>query len=324
MAAGLSRAAGRVTKGRGRRVAMGGCRRALAALAATLSPPLGVAAVAGNAAPPATLANPAITESSGLAASGRAPGVLWTHNDSDGPILYATDRQGRARGTFAVVGAANVDWEDLAIGPGAAGAAGADALYVADTGDNARQRDDPTIYRVAEPAVPDDPTQTTTALLTTLPAERFPLVFPNGPRDVEALLVDPATGEVVPISKEPSGDAIVYAAALIADEPTVLARVGARALPGFGPAKAITGGAVSADGRLVALRTPFAAYEWRPAPGASLADTFARPPRSIALPASPRGEAIAYDADGVLLLTSEGSPCPLYAVATDGGQGSRS
>jgi hypothetical protein len=243
-----------MTGGRARRAAtIGGRWRVLAALLAALSPPLGTTAAAGDAAPLAALAEPAITESSGLATSRRAPGVLWTHNDSGGPILYATDRLGRARGAFAVVGADNVDWEDLAIGPGPAGT---DALYVADTGDNTRHRDDPTIYRVAEPAVPDDPAGSSAALTATAPAERFPLVFPDGPRDVESLLVDPATGEVVLVSKETSGDATVYAAALAVGEPTTLTRVGALSLPGFGPAKAVTGGTVSADRRRVALRTP--------------------------------------------------------------------
>src|SRR5438874_9337753 len=68
-----------------------------------------------------TLQEKAVTESSGLVASRRTPGVFWTHNDSgDGPYLYATDRKGRALAKFTVSGATNVDWEDIAAGAGTA------------------------------------------------------------------------------------------------------------------------------------------------------------------------------------------------------------
>lgn len=295
----------------------GGGWRAPAAVLVSLVSSLPSSAVGDeDGAPLAMLAEPAITESSGLAASRRSPGVLWTVNDSGGgPFLYATDRAGRARGTIAVAGADNVDWEDLAVGPGTNGE---DTLYVAETGDNARQRDDPAIYRVAEPTLPDEAAAPAAGSAATAFAERFPLVFPDGPRDVEALLVHPATGEVVLVSKEMGGDAVVSAAALGPGEKATLERVGELALPGIGPAKTITADTVSADTRRVALRTPFLAYEWTLGEGEAVATGLTRRPRAVALPPTPRGEAIAYGGDGELLVTSEGSPCPLSAVATGG------
>src|SRR5437588_13008164 len=85
----------------------------------------------------ATFQNPRLVESSGVAVSRAHPGVLWTHNDSgDGPFLYATDLQGRDRGSLLVPGAHAVEWEDIALGPcpRAAGSAGA-RVYIAATGD---------------------------------------------------------------------------------------------------------------------------------------------------------------------------------------------
>ena len=41
------------------------------------------------------VSDPEITESSGLTLSARFPGVLYTHNDSDGdPAVYAVDQSG--------------------------------------------------------------------------------------------------------------------------------------------------------------------------------------------------------------------------------------
>ena len=256
----------------------------------------------------ATLADGAVAESSGLVASRRAPAVLWTHNDSgDGPILYATDRAGRALATLAVVGADNVDWEDLAAGPGAEGG---DALYVAETGDNRQTRAGIVIYRVEEPAI-------AAAAGRPLPpaaAERFPVAYPDGPRNAEALLVHPLTGEILLVTKEPFRPAGVYRVPmpLTLDRTATLERITDLPLPGFGPARAVTGGAVAPDGTRLALRTPVAAYEWAIAPGATLADALAGTPTRLPLPPSRHGEAIAYRADGAaFLLTSEGNPCPL-------------
>ena len=76
-----------------------------------------------------------ITEASGLAVSRDNAGVVWTHNDSGGAAsLYALGRHGELRATLPLSGAVNVDWEDMAIGPGPAGAP--DWLYAADIGDN--------------------------------------------------------------------------------------------------------------------------------------------------------------------------------------------
>src|SRR5215203_6666373 len=84
--------------------------------------------------PPASIAilqNNAVSESSGLVASRRTPGVYWTHNDSgDGPFIYAFDSRGEASGVFRVTGAQARDWEDISAGPGPQ--SGASYLYIGD------------------------------------------------------------------------------------------------------------------------------------------------------------------------------------------------
>ncbi|HEX9107875.1 MAG TPA: hypothetical protein VF832_11615, partial [Longimicrobiales bacterium] len=138
-----------------------------------------------------------LNESSGLAASRRHPGVLWTHNDSDGePAVYAIDTRGRLLGTVRVTGARNVDWEDIALGPCAAG----DCLYIGDIGDNDAVRGEVQLYRVPEPAPGD---------AATAPAERLTLVYPDGPRDAEALFVLPDSSVYI-VSKGRKSPVAVY------------------------------------------------------------------------------------------------------------------
>ncbi len=92
-----------------------------------------------------TIAAEEIAESSGLVASRRYDGVLWTHNDSgDSARIFAIGRRGEKLAEFAVEGAQHVDWEDIALD-------GRGRLYIADVGNNANDRRDLTIYVVPEP-----------------------------------------------------------------------------------------------------------------------------------------------------------------------------
>src|SRR5688572_27195640 len=77
------------------------------------------------------LEQPALSESSGLAASRRYPEVFWTHNDTGGEpsFLFAINRRGEHLGGFEVKGARPIDWEAIS-------ADDAGNLYFADTGTN--------------------------------------------------------------------------------------------------------------------------------------------------------------------------------------------
>jgi hypothetical protein len=89
-------------------------------------------------------AHPALVESSGLVASKRYPGVLWTHNDDGEPFLFAITRSGQSLGAFEVQGAALIDWEALSNDEFG-------NLYLADIGTNGIARTHFAIHRVEEP-----------------------------------------------------------------------------------------------------------------------------------------------------------------------------
>lgn len=270
--------------------------------------------------PPVALAmleNRAINESSGLVASRRSPGFYWTHNDSgDGPFLYALDRAGRSRGVWRVGGAAALDWEDIAAGPGPQ--PGTPYLYVGDIGDNDRERGEIVVYRVAEPAVtPDDASSSRAKPRATEPAEALRLKYPDGPHDAEALLVHPLTGDLYVVIKTTQQTSKVYRARapLSASKTLTLEFVADLRVPAVF-AGLITGGDISPDGHRVVLCDYVGAYELRlDPPATSFDDVWKQQFSTISLGERAQGESVCYSADGnSLLATSEKTPTPLIEV----------
>jgi hypothetical protein len=146
------------------------------------------------------LGNSKLKESSGLVASRREPGLLWTLNDSGNPPeLFATDSSGKDRGAFRVETADNRDWEAL----GLARCGSGDCLYIAEVGDNSTRYPTVRIYRVVEPARPTAPGG------AVRPNGVIEFTYQDGPQNVEAILVTPSQ-DVILISKERSGGGRVY------------------------------------------------------------------------------------------------------------------
>jgi hypothetical protein len=279
--------------------------------AAAESSPLPV--VAAEPAQLATLEDRRIDESSGLVASRREPGLFWTHNDSgDGPFVYAFDRAGRARGTFRVEGAQALDWEDIAAGPGPV--AGQPYLYAGDIGDNERRREFVVVYRFPEPEVTAGVDAKTPR--PTQPADAIRLRYPDGPRNAEALLVHPTTGDIYIVSKAPDG-AGVYKLPAGFDPQAVntLARVATLRGPDFF-GTLVTGGDISPDGRRVALCDYAQGYELALPEGSKEFDEVWRQrPTAVSLGPRLQGESVGYRLDGAALLaTSEKTPTPLFEV----------
>lgn len=129
------------------------------------------------------IANPDITESSGVVASRTYTNVFWTHNDGGkSETLFAIDRTGRTLAAFKVLGAKIDDWEDIALDDEG-------RLYIADTGDNEAKRKRVTVYRVNEP----DPSSSGSVRST----HRWHLTWPKGAVDSEGLFLHSGKGYLV-------------------------------------------------------------------------------------------------------------------------------
>lgn len=259
----------------------------------------------------ATLANPSIDGSSGLASSRRQPGLFWTHNDSGHDAhLYLTDKKGRDLGFCVVDNARNFDWEDLA----SFSWQGKSYLLVADTGNNGLNAAVHMLLLIEEPAA--DPQRGVLARRAPV-LETLNFSFEDDFRDCEAMAVDPADRSVLLVSKERGLGGHVYQLAwpsrIDPRKAYVARRIAALKLP---PATALD---VSADGRRAILGTYESAYEFRRREKETWAEAFARPPREIPMPRRAQGESICYGTDGkTLYVTSERLPTPLWEVPVAG------
>ncbi|HET9438970.1 MAG TPA: hypothetical protein VFO52_02320 [Longimicrobiales bacterium] len=183
-----------------------------------------------------------LREASGLAVSRAHPGILWLHNDSGEPYLFAVDTLGNVRARIAV-DVRNDDWEDIAVGPCPQG----NCLYIGAIGDNRQNRADRQIYRLPEPSLD--------AQLAHV-HERFRYRLPGAARDVEALFVMPDERMYL-ISKGRSGPITLYRFPLPADSAAVNdleaiqeLTTGLVQLPDM-----VTGAGATPDGRVVVIRT---------------------------------------------------------------------
>jgi hypothetical protein len=234
----------------------------------------------------------AIRESSGVAVSLRHPGIYWTHNDA-GSVLFGVDRDGEMVARFPMPVRLR-DWEDVAL---ASCSRGGSCLWAADVGDNYEERHDIKLVRLPEPA----PTADSLAA-----ADVYPIRLPDGPRDIEALLVLPGE-RILLVTKGRNDPVTVYRYPLPLRPDTVtLEEVqrltdGPRVFP-----RQVSGGAVSPQGDVLALRTYESLRFYRLA-----ADTLAELEDGLVnlRPLEePQGEGVGMGLGGEVALTSEGGP----------------
>lgn len=226
---------------------------------------------------------PRIKEASGLTLSRRTSGVLWTHNDSGQPVLYAFDTSGTLRGRVAVPNATVVDWEDVT----AAHCPSGDCLYIADIGDNERIRSAITIYRIPEPQPAD---------AQTAPPEVFTATYSDGAHDAEALFV--VGDSLFVITKDDAG--ILYRIGPGGPGQVKAERIGELGIP------RVTDADVSADGKTVVVRTNNEVAFYQTA--VLVAGKSPKPDLrfSVRQAKEPQGEGVAFDGNRTLYLTSEG------------------
>jgi hypothetical protein len=134
-----------------------------------------------------------LDESSGLAASRRYEDILWSMNDSGGEAeLFALTIRGEHVGRWSIDLPKPTDWEAM----DSFQWRGKNYLLVADIGDNFATRDSVS-YTILEE--PDARSLADGTILRPLISQHF--VYPNGPKDSEAIAVNPARGEILVLSK---------------------------------------------------------------------------------------------------------------------------
>ncbi len=122
---------------------------------------------------------------------------LWAHNDSgDEARVFLMDELGVTQAVVRLEGVTAFDWEDMS---GAGPSSG--ELFIGDIGDNAGARADVVVHHVEVP----DPAPSGEVTIPAAEIDTITLTYPNGPRDAETLLVDPASRDLVIVHKRFGG-----------------------------------------------------------------------------------------------------------------------
>lgn len=231
----------------------------------------------------------AIIEASGLAASRRTPGFLFTHNDNtNDQRVFAINTAGELRATFTIVNPTNVrDPEDIAIGPGPT--PGETYLYLSDTGDNNNVRTDIAVYRTLEPSV----SAAGSPVTANLTADKIQLAYPDGPRDAETLFVD-TNGDIYVVVKRLTPGK-VYRAPFPQSTTSVNTLEHVGQLP-WGQTQP-TGGDMAADGSAIIIRGYFRIDYWDRPVGMSVGDALSAAGCSVPWAIEIQGEAVCFTND---------------------------
>lgn len=252
-----------------------------------------------------------LAEMSGLAASTRHDGVLWTHNDSGNAFqVFAIDASGRVLATLTLTGVepkelARMDLEDIAVGPCAPGEART-CIYLADTGDNFQRRAQVRLFRFPEPEQVAD---------ATVAVETLAFTYPDRPHDAESLVLEPRTVRLAVITKERDSLGEVFALdGLAPGTVTRATHLGTLHAPGNVDYRT-TAAALHPSGQRLLLRTYTRVWEVR-APGATRLEELIRGEVvEVPSPSQAQSEAITWLPDGrSYLLGSEFAGQILYRV----------
>lgn len=231
-----------------------------------------------------------VDEASGIVDSRSQPGNLWINQDSGNPAeLSLLGHDGKLKGRISVPRFENTDWEDISVGPGPQD--GLNYLYIADIGDNDNRRLFVQILRMPEPANLQTP-------ITQI--ERINFRYPDGPRDAEAMFVDPATKDIYIISKR-DGNNHLYRLPYPQNINELTTAEALGQLPSFGSGLPgyITAAAISPDGSELLVRTYTDLRYWKRSAGQSIADALQKGnSRSLSPRLEPQGEAVCFDRDG--------------------------
>lgn len=234
-----------------------------------------------------------LPEISGLIrASDMGSDAYWGEQDSGNKnAVYLLDTLGRLLGTKYLPGVFNRDWEDIAAGPGPG--KGSFYIYLADIGDNLHIFPFITVYRFPAPTVKISTWKD--SLIGSFDALNF--IYPDGPHDAEALMVDPLTGDIYVITKESRAGVYVARYPQNTAEATRLTRLGTL------PVGTVTAADISPDGKGILIKNYDDIYYWTRKTGESIAGCLQQTPSRLAYHKELQGEAIAWDAAGKSFFT---------------------
>jgi hypothetical protein len=255
---------------------------------------------------------PELKETSGIAASGIFNDIYYIHNDSgDTSRFFAITPEGKLNTTFyfardTAIKANQLDCEDISVGKGPV--KDKSYVYLADIGDNYNYRPSVTIYRFQEKKE-----WLSDSVKNVIP-QQLHLSYPDGPKDAEAMMVDPVENLIYIVNKRT--DSIrIYTTPLMFknNEKRVLTLRSKILIPGFKPFKYITAGDISRDGTKILLKSYGKIYYWARSGNEPVWKTMQRKPEEMPYEMQRQGEAVGFTPDGEgYYTTTEGAFAAIY------------
>ncbi|MDR8391713.1 hypothetical protein NC796_11205 [Aliifodinibius sp. S!AR15-10] len=229
-------------------------------------------------------------EVSGIAVSRHNSNYIWAHNDSgDDPRLFLVDKEGKLVRSYHLAGAENRDWEDMAIGPGPN--SNRTYLYVADIGDNSPSEEILQIYRLPEPEFIPNTSQPVDTLEN---VEKLEFRYPeNRSYNAETLLIDPLTRDLYIVTKYEGQEKLFRLS-----YPQATSNVDTAELTGTIPFFGMLGGDISADGRMIILKTQTQVLIWHLNEEETPTSITDKIPGRLPYNEEPQGEALGIAPDG--------------------------
>lgn len=253
-----------------------------------------------------------LDEISGIAASSINKDIYYVHNDSgDTSRFFAITPNGKLKSTIYFKGDPDDvtgvdDFEDIAVGPGPV--PGKSYVYAGDIGDNYSKRTLVAIFRIEE--------SRKWATDSVVHAKSVPLhlIYPDGPKDAETLMIDPV-GKLLYIISKRHDTVGVYSAPLNykPNDTLIMTKRCKLFFDGLKPFKWITGGDISKDGQQILVKSYSKVYYWKRKDNEPVWQTLQRKPQELSYKMERQGEAIGFTPDGKgYYTTSEGVYQPIY------------
>jgi hypothetical protein len=227
-----------------------------------------------------------LKEASGLAASVKNPGLLWTLNDSGNEAeVYLLDKDLKINLTITLTGVDNRDWEDIVVGPGPDPAQ--TYIYVGDIGDNDAAYEFKYIYRFQEPKL------TTQDQIAISDFDKIIFKLEGSVKDTESLFIDPGSKNLYVVSKREEPVFVYELQYPQATADTVIASK----LFSLPFTEIVAADCFNKSGDIL-MKNYTHVYYWENKNNLDVISLLKQQPQEIPYEEEPKGESIAWAADG--------------------------
>lgn len=226
-----------------------------------------------------------LNEASGIDFGIQSKQVLWSHNDSGNKAeIYALNTEGQLLSTLSLKGVQNRDWEDIAVAKDPL--SDISYIYIADIGDNNAKYNSVYVYRLREPQLTGKD-----EILQSSEFKTIEINYEDGPRDAEAIFLEPNTGDIYLISKREEQVGLYR----IAYPFNFRAKNIARRIASL-PLNWVTAADLSSNGKQLLVKTYTGIYKYKTKLDDNKNITLSKEAKTMAYLTEPQGEALCWDA----------------------------